>query len=174
MCGVAGGWRDGWDDPDDHVELRASAEATERRQRRLTEMLGVVWRQELERSRTGNQALIAARAAASLRHPLWTAAPADLATDFTRAAVGVPVALVRRRTLRDGVELPHTLAAASDRETAKTVRAVTATRTHVGDARPIGEQGSAFPATWVVLDRSAGHWLQHTREGGQCRRQPTP
>jgi hypothetical protein len=45
--GVPGDWRDCWDDPDDHVELRASAEVAERRQTARAEGLGVVWRQEL-------------------------------------------------------------------------------------------------------------------------------
>jgi len=26
-CGIAGGWRDMWTDPDDHAELQARAEA---------------------------------------------------------------------------------------------------------------------------------------------------
>jgi hypothetical protein len=45
---VPGGWREWWDDPDDHAELRASAEATERRHPARAEYLGVVWHQELE------------------------------------------------------------------------------------------------------------------------------
>ena len=45
--GVPGGWRDVWDDPDDSAELRARAEATERRQLARAERLGVAWRQEL-------------------------------------------------------------------------------------------------------------------------------
>jgi hypothetical protein len=45
--GVPCGWRDVWDGPDDHAELRARAEAVERRQTRLAETLGVAWRQEL-------------------------------------------------------------------------------------------------------------------------------
>ena len=39
--GVLGGWRDPWDDPDDHAALRAEVEATERRQMRRAEVLGV-------------------------------------------------------------------------------------------------------------------------------------
>jgi hypothetical protein len=46
--GVAGGWRDCWDDPDDSAELRAHAEASERRQLRLAEVLGAVWQGEIE------------------------------------------------------------------------------------------------------------------------------
>ena len=44
--GVAGGWRDPWDD-DESAELRAKAEASERYQLVTAERLGVVWRQEL-------------------------------------------------------------------------------------------------------------------------------
>jgi hypothetical protein len=42
--GVPGGWRDCWDDPADSAALRAHAEASERRQRQLAELLGAVWR----------------------------------------------------------------------------------------------------------------------------------
>ena len=45
--GVAGGWRDCWDDPDDSAELRTRGEATERRQRMRAEVLGVVWQHEI-------------------------------------------------------------------------------------------------------------------------------
>jgi hypothetical protein len=38
--GTPGGWRDCWDDPDDHAPLRLQAEATERRQLRRVEVLG--------------------------------------------------------------------------------------------------------------------------------------
>ena len=51
MCGVAGGWRDCWDDPDDHAQLRTQSEAIERRQQRLAEVLGVVWQGEIREER---------------------------------------------------------------------------------------------------------------------------
>jgi hypothetical protein len=47
MCGVAGGWREWWNDPDDHAELRARAEASKCRQTRRTEVLGVMWQGEI-------------------------------------------------------------------------------------------------------------------------------
>jgi hypothetical protein len=45
--GVAGGWRDPWDEPDDSARLRARAEASERRQLRRAEVLGVAWRAQI-------------------------------------------------------------------------------------------------------------------------------
>jgi hypothetical protein len=57
--GVAGGWRDWWDDPDDSAELRDRGEAIERRQTRLAEVLGVAWRREIERERDGAARLCA-------------------------------------------------------------------------------------------------------------------
>jgi hypothetical protein len=45
--GVPGGWRDLWDEPNDHAELRAKAEATERRQDARAKRLGAVWQQEI-------------------------------------------------------------------------------------------------------------------------------
>jgi hypothetical protein len=44
---VAGGWRDVWDELDDHAEFRARAEATERRQTVRVERLGRVWQTEI-------------------------------------------------------------------------------------------------------------------------------
>jgi hypothetical protein len=49
--GVAGGWRDPWDDPDDVVQLRTRAEACERRQLRCAEVLGTVWQGEIREER---------------------------------------------------------------------------------------------------------------------------
>jgi hypothetical protein len=61
--GVPGGWRDVWDDPDDSAELRAHAEAIERRQTHRAEVLGALWqgeihaeRQERRRERRRHQA----------------------------------------------------------------------------------------------------------------------
>src|SRR5215213_4666205 len=45
--GTPGGWRDSWDDPDDHAALRARAEAAECRQLRRAEVLGVEWQHEI-------------------------------------------------------------------------------------------------------------------------------
>lgn len=45
--GIPGGHRDWWDDSDDHAELRARGEATEHRQMRLAEVLGVAWRAQI-------------------------------------------------------------------------------------------------------------------------------
>ncbi len=36
-----------WDEPDDHAQLRAKAEATECRQLRLAERLGTAWRAQI-------------------------------------------------------------------------------------------------------------------------------
>jgi hypothetical protein len=36
-----------WDDPDDSAELRANAEATERRQMRRAAVLGAMWQHEI-------------------------------------------------------------------------------------------------------------------------------
>ena len=47
LIGLGGGWRDVWDGPDDHAQLQACAEATERLQTQQAEILGVVWRREL-------------------------------------------------------------------------------------------------------------------------------
>ena len=47
VCGVPGGWRDVWDDPDDHAQLLARAEAAERRQLARAEVLSVVWQREI-------------------------------------------------------------------------------------------------------------------------------
>ena len=47
LRGVLGGWRDPWDSPHDHAQLRANAEVIERRQLAQAERLGMVWRQEL-------------------------------------------------------------------------------------------------------------------------------
>ena len=49
--GVAGGWRDCWDDDDDSARLRAQAEAAERWQMRRAEILGVVWQGEIRAQR---------------------------------------------------------------------------------------------------------------------------
>ena len=45
--GTPGGYRDWWDGPDDHAELRARAEATERRQLKRAEILGAAWRAQI-------------------------------------------------------------------------------------------------------------------------------
>jgi hypothetical protein len=45
--GVPGGWRDCWDDPDDHAQLRARAETAERRQTRRAALLGAAWRAQI-------------------------------------------------------------------------------------------------------------------------------
>jgi hypothetical protein len=45
--GIPDGWRDVRDEPDDHAALRTHAEATERRQTRRAEIMGLVWRQDL-------------------------------------------------------------------------------------------------------------------------------
>jgi hypothetical protein len=44
--GVPGGWRDWWDEPDDHAELRAHAEAADRRQLVRADQLGRIWWEE--------------------------------------------------------------------------------------------------------------------------------
>jgi len=46
--GAPGGWRDVWDDPDVAAELRAKAEATERRLAAAIEREGHLWRREEE------------------------------------------------------------------------------------------------------------------------------
>ena len=51
MCGVAGGWRDMWDDPEEHAQL-AGSEAAERRQVAQVKRLGVVWQREMARQPT--------------------------------------------------------------------------------------------------------------------------
>jgi hypothetical protein len=45
--GVLGDWRDPWDEPDDHAQLHANAEAIERQHLARAKRLGAVWRQEL-------------------------------------------------------------------------------------------------------------------------------
>jgi hypothetical protein len=52
VLGVPGGWRDPWDEPDDHAELRARAEAIKRRQMQRAELLGVVWRAQIAAEQT--------------------------------------------------------------------------------------------------------------------------
>ena len=49
--GVLGGWRDVWDGPDDHAELRARAEAVEHRHTRHAAVLDVVWQGEIRAER---------------------------------------------------------------------------------------------------------------------------
>ena len=49
VCAVRSGWRHVWDDLDDHAELRAQAEATERYPVVTAERLGVVWQREIAR-----------------------------------------------------------------------------------------------------------------------------
>jgi len=49
VCGVSGGWRDLWDAPDDHAELRAQAERAECRTVARALVLGVVMRRESAR-----------------------------------------------------------------------------------------------------------------------------
>ncbi len=51
--GVSGGWVDPWDDPDDHAELRARAEATEQRLEASAARIGRRWQREVERERVG-------------------------------------------------------------------------------------------------------------------------
>ena len=48
---VPGGWRDVWDDPDDHAELRAQAEAAERRLMSRALVLGVLLQDEVQQER---------------------------------------------------------------------------------------------------------------------------
>lgn len=47
--GVPGGWRDWWDDPDDSAQLRAQAEADERRQVATAVRIGQRWQREVAR-----------------------------------------------------------------------------------------------------------------------------
>jgi hypothetical protein len=47
IFGVAGGWRDWWDDPADHAELRAQAVATERRLAATAERIGRRWQRQI-------------------------------------------------------------------------------------------------------------------------------
>jgi hypothetical protein len=47
--GALGGWRDLWDDPDDHAELRAHAEATERCLEAAVARIGRRWQREIGR-----------------------------------------------------------------------------------------------------------------------------
>jgi hypothetical protein len=46
--GIPGGWRDPWDEPDDHAELRAQAERAERRLGWEAECEGQRWRVQIE------------------------------------------------------------------------------------------------------------------------------
>ena len=55
MCGVAGGWRDPWDDPDDHAQLRVHPEAIERQRTRRAEVLGAVWQGEIDQESAGRR-----------------------------------------------------------------------------------------------------------------------
>jgi hypothetical protein len=50
--GTAGGWRDCWDEPDDHTELRAHTEAIERQQVARAKRLGVEWQREILEDQT--------------------------------------------------------------------------------------------------------------------------
>jgi hypothetical protein len=45
--GVAGGWRDPWDEPGDCAQCRARAETIERRQTRRVDLLGTAWQHEI-------------------------------------------------------------------------------------------------------------------------------
>jgi hypothetical protein len=45
--GVSGGWRDVWDEPDDHAELQAQAVAAERRLEALATRIGWRWQREI-------------------------------------------------------------------------------------------------------------------------------
>jgi hypothetical protein len=45
--GVAGGWRDVWEEPEDHAQLWARAKAAERRQVHRAEVLGGAWRAQI-------------------------------------------------------------------------------------------------------------------------------
>jgi hypothetical protein len=47
--GVPGGWRDCWDDPDDHAELRARVEASEAHLLARVAITGRRWQQEIAR-----------------------------------------------------------------------------------------------------------------------------
>jgi len=55
ICGVPGGWRDVWDEPDDCAELRARVDASERRQERRAEVLGAVWQGEIDQESAGSR-----------------------------------------------------------------------------------------------------------------------
>jgi hypothetical protein len=50
--GVAGGWRDIWDAPDDSAELRAKVEATEAHLLARVAITGQRWQREIARERT--------------------------------------------------------------------------------------------------------------------------
>lgn len=54
--GVAGGWHDRWESPDDHAELRVQGEAIERRIEATAAQLGARLRREIAResSAAGN------------------------------------------------------------------------------------------------------------------------
>jgi hypothetical protein len=49
--GVPGGWRDWWDDPDDHAQLRTRAETAERRLEATAARIGRRWQREITRER---------------------------------------------------------------------------------------------------------------------------
>jgi hypothetical protein len=54
--GVAGGWRDVWDDPDDSAELGSQMRAAERRMVANAERLGRVWQEQIKAERHVNAA----------------------------------------------------------------------------------------------------------------------
>jgi hypothetical protein len=45
--GVPGGWRGWWDDPNDHAEVRAQAEAVEQRLEAKMARIGRRWQREI-------------------------------------------------------------------------------------------------------------------------------
>jgi hypothetical protein len=49
--GVPGGWRDVWDPPDDHAQLRAAAEAAEQRLGDTAARIGEGWQAEMRDER---------------------------------------------------------------------------------------------------------------------------
>jgi hypothetical protein len=51
--GVAGGWRDWWDDPDDSTQLRTQAAAVEQRLEATAVRIGRRWQREIARERAG-------------------------------------------------------------------------------------------------------------------------
>jgi hypothetical protein len=65
--GVAGGWRDCWDDPDDHAELRDRAEVIARCSLVRAQELGRLWREEDPHAAARGTVTVASAARSSLR-----------------------------------------------------------------------------------------------------------
>ena len=65
--GVAGGWRNCWDDPDDHAELRVRAEVIARCSLVRTHEFGRLWREEDPHAAARGTANAASDARSSLR-----------------------------------------------------------------------------------------------------------